>query len=321
MAFTTKRVKTQSLGEYLQALRKRTGFPVSEISKLAQVQPKYLEALEAGRYQDLPAAVYIKGFLKSLAKVYGADPGLLINQFQAEHKMAHNVEILTEPKPRLPVIIPRFVLNPKTLIIAGITFLGLASFGYLYFQVSSLSRPPRLDVLSPEKDVMVNSSLLLVQGKAEAGSSVSLNNQPIVADANGEFRENLSLAPGPNQLLIRAVNKFGKETVITRSVVLQEKEIAGSFTTSTTSAENLDFDKLTLEVVVGEQAVWVYLEADGSEKYSGIMLANSKKIVTASDKVMLTTGNAGHTRVILNGKDLGVLGREGEVVRDIEFTK
>ncbi|MBI4050559.1 MAG: DUF4115 domain-containing protein [Candidatus Doudnabacteria bacterium] len=315
MSFITKKVKTESLGEYLQVLRKRTGLPVSEISKVSQVQPRYLQALEEGRFQDLPAAVYIKGFLKSLAAVYRIDVNILLNQFAAEHEIAHNVETLKKPVPKLPITIPRFVLNPKTLTIAAVALLGFLSLGYLYFQISSLNRPPKLEVFSPERDVAVNSSLLLVKGETEPGSSVFLNNQPIVADANGEFRENLSLAPGPNQLVIKAINKFGQESAVSRSIVLNEKEIAGSSTVGSPLAAGLN-----LEVVIGEQATWIYLEADGIEKYSGTMLPNSRQTIKASDKIVLTTGNAGNTRVILDGKDLGTLGKEGEVVKDIEFT-
>lgn len=320
MNFTTKRVKTQTLGEYLASLRQKSGLPLSEIAKISQVQPKYLIALEQGFLERLPPPVYVKGFLKSLAKIYGVEPQILLQQYLAEHEIAHNVKILAESKPKLPVAIPRFILNPKTLTFGAVVLLGLLSFGYLYFQVSSLNRPPKLEVFSPEKDGIMNSSLLLVLGKAEPGSSVTLNNQPIIADANGEFRENLSLAPGSNQLVIRAVNKFGRETVLTRSIIYQEKEIAGVSTSSEASLADEVREGLTLEVIIGDQAAWIYLEADGVEKYSGTMLPNSRRLIEASERIVLTTGNAGYTRVILSGEDLGILGKEGEVIRDIEFT-
>ncbi|KKW29338.1 MAG: hypothetical protein UY73_C0022G0006, partial [Parcubacteria group bacterium GW2011_GWA2_52_8] len=45
-----------------------------------------------------------------------------------------------------------------------------------------------------------------------------------------------------------------------------------------------------------------------------------RRRITAKTKIVLTTGDAGSTRATLNGQDLGVLGKEGEVIRDIEFT-
>lgn len=318
MGFVTKKVKSQTLGEYLASCRERSTFSLPEVSLLTRIQPKYLSALEEGRLRDLPSEVYVKGFLRSLARVYRVEDKDFLDQFEDEIRISRNAELLPMDSTKPKFHFSRFVLSPKTLTISVAVLLGLVSLGYLYFQVSSLSRPPKLEVYSPEADGTVNSSLFLIRGQTEPGASISLNGQPIVVDVNGEFRENLSLGPGSNELVIKAVNKFGKETVVKRSLVLQEKEIAGSFTSEEGVLAN---GGLTLEIMIGSQVAWIYLEADGIEKYSGTMLPNARKTVTAKDSIILTTGNAGATRVFLDGKDLGILGKEGEVIRDVEFTK
>ena len=311
MSFITKRVKTQTLGEFLQFRRNRLGLSIAEIAKLTKIQPKYVVALEAGRLQDLPAPVYVKGFLKIFAEVYRTDSDWMLQEFLAEASIQGN---LAEEKPlrKESTEMPGFILSPKTLMIFGIGFLGVISLAYLYFQVSSLNRAPALEVFSPETDASVNSGLLVVSGKSEPGASVYLNNQPIVADTEGNFRENISLGPGANQLVVKAVNKFGQETTVIRSVIFSPKEIAGSFIASTSSS-------VTVEVRIGPGVAWVYLEADGVEQYAGTMLPNSSREVAAQSRVVLTTSNAGSTRVVWNGKDLGVLGKEAEVIRNIEF--
>lgn len=312
MSFTIKKVNTQTLGEGLVNCRNRLGLSLADVAKAAQVQPKYLLALEEGRFSDLPATVYIKGFLKSLAKLYHLEEGRLLAQFLTEYEIAGNTQLLTLKSEGNRFVTPRFILSPKTLTILTAALLGLLSLAYLYFQVNSLSRKPRLEIFSPAKDGNVSSGLLLVRGQTEPGATIFLNNQTLVVDAEGKFRENLSLAPGTNQLVIKAVNKFGQETILKRSIVFSEKEIAGSQATP---------HELRLEVVIEGSATWIYLEADGVEKYSGTMLPQARKTITAQDKVILTTGNAGSTRVVLNGSDLGILGQEGEVIRDIEFTR
>lgn len=318
MLFTTKKVNTQTLGEYLAVCRARVHMSVAEAAKFSQVQPKFVAALEAGRYKDLPAAVYVRGFLRSLARSYGVSEQLLLEQFGAESQISENLQKLQEAEQPSKFTLPRFVLSPRTLIILGAVALAILSLGYLYFQVSSLNRAPRLDVLSPGKDSTVSDSALVVSGRTDPDANVYLNNQQIVADANGEFHEDLSLGPGSNLLTIKAVNKFGKETTLTRSVLLQEKAIAGSFTSSSTPAQ---IQGLRLEVAVGPQSAWVHIEADGVEKFSGTMLPNSQQLITANDKIVLTTGNAGSTHLYFGGKDLGLVGKEGETVQDIEFTK
>ncbi len=316
MIFTTKKIKTQSLGEYLGACRARLRYTVEEAAAFTQVQPKYIEALEEGRFARLPAAVYVKGFLRSLARVYRVDERWLLEQFQSESEISRNVEIFVQP-----VRASRFgwtgvILTPKTLAVLGAVASGLLSFGYLYFQLSSINRLPELEIFSPAADGPVSESAIVVRGKTESGATLFLNNQAIVVDASGEFRENLSLGPGANQLLIKAVNKFGKETAVSRSIFLPEKEIAGSFTT-----DEEDLQKLVAEVMIGPESAWIRFAADGIELYAGTMLPNARTRITAQDRILLTTGNAGSTRMVLNGKDLGVLGKAGEVIRDIEFTK
>lgn len=329
MTFTTKKVNTQDLGEYLEACRQKSGLSLPEVAKVTQVQPKYIIALEQGRFRDLPAAVYVKGFLASLAKIYRLDSGSIYKQFLTEQGIARNLAI-AEPEKQKKSPISLFVVSPKTLTILGAAILGLSSLTYLYFQVSSLKRPPSLEVFYPEADGTVNSSLFLVRGKTEPGASVYLNNQAIVVDATGNFRENLSLGPGTNQLVIRAVNKFDKETIISRSILLAEKDIAGSFTeaydtsgeVATSTPENMEQTGLTLEILIGPEAAWIHIETDGGrEEYSGTMLKGASRKIVAENKIVVTTGNAGSTRISLNDKDLGILGKEGEIIRDLEFTK
>jgi cytoskeletal protein RodZ len=314
--FTTKQVETKTLGEYLLASRNRSHLSIGEAAKFSQVQPKYILALEEGRFKDLPAQVYVKGFLRSLARIYRIDSSSVTQQFENELEISRNAQLLIESSPKPRFVFPHFVFSPKTLTISGLVILGLVSFGYLYFQISSLKRPPSLKIFSPIADGTVDSSLVQVRGKTEPGASVTLNNQPIVVDASGEFGENISLGPGANQLVIKAKNKFGQETTQTHSLVYQEKNIAGSFTTNQTDAANV-----SLEILVGPGAAWVDVNADGKQVYSGTMLAGARQKFTALDKILLSTGNAGSTRVFLNGKDLGVLGKEKEVLREIEFGK
>jgi len=160
-----------------------------------------------------------------------------------------------------------------------------------------------------------------MMARTEAGATVYLNNQLVVVDVNGEFRENLSLAPGTNTLVIKAVSKFEKETVVTRSIVIPEKQIAGAFDPEMPTTTPETIREVQLELVVGPQAAWVSIQVDGQEEFTGTMLAGSSRAVRASSSVRISTGNAGSTKVILSGQDIGLMGKEGEMLRDVEFTK
>lgn len=314
--FTVKPVKTQTLGEYLVSCREHLGLSREEIARIAKIQPKYVAALESGNYSELPPAVYVKGFLKSLAEIYHANEQSIMQQFEAERGLVENLQIIEKPE-KIPLVSP-FVLSPRTLAVAAVALVGLASLSYLYFQVSSLGRPPKLVLEFPLASGPVESSLMVVAGLTEPGSSVYLNSQAIVVDANGQFWENLSLGPGSNQIVIKSVNKFGRESVLTRSIFLAPKEIVGIQGATTTAAMT---EGINFEIVVGPRDSRVEIEVDGRDEYSGTMSPGSARKFNARERVVLSTGDAGSTRVILNGKDLGFLGQDGETLRDLEFTK
>ncbi len=316
MAFKTKPVKIQTLGEALVAARNHLGVSVQEISKLAKIPLKYLEAMEQGDYAQLPSNVYVKGFLKTLSRVYQTDERSLISLFEAERGLEENIK--TRPE-KLRVAVPSFVFSPRTAAVGAIALAGILSLSYLYFQISSVKKPPHLEVFSPEQDGPVETSLIVVAGKTEAGAGVFLNNQPVVVDVNGEFRENLSLAPGTNHLVIKAVSKFDKETVVTRQVVIPEKQIAGAFDAQSTSTAEV-LDVIELEIRVGPEASWISVHSDGREEFIGTMLAGSARIVRGKN-VKISTSNGGSTQVIMDGRDLGIMGKQGETLKDVAFSK
>ncbi len=319
MKFQTKPIKTRTLGEYLCSLREHLGLSIAEISKIAKIPPKYISNLEQGEYTELPATVYIKGFLKTLSEFYHVEHRGLLDLFDQEKKLSDQLDT-TPDDAKSRTKIPRFVFSPRTLAISGAALLGLASIGYLYFQLSSVRKPPLLEVFSPRNNAQVDSSFLVLDGRAEPGASVYLNNQPVAVEASGKFRENLSLAPGANQIVIKAVNKFDKETVIVRQISIPEKQIAGVQVGATSTPSSTDTDEITLELLIGPNSSWVSIEVDSQDVFTGTMLPGSSREVRGKF-VRLSTTNAGSVRVMVNGKDLGVLGKDKETLRGIEFVK
>jgi hypothetical protein len=164
-------------------------------------------------------------------------------------------------------------------------------------------------VTEPAADLSVNGNSVVVSGKGEIGADVFINNQAVLTDTQGLFTENLLLSSGLNVVEISEKNKFGKVSKITRQITSQNT----NSTPATPEAVNLT-------VNIGPSSAWVYLEADGVVVQRGTMLSGSSKIVTAKNEIVLTSADAGSTQVVYNNKDLGKLGREGEVIRNVQFS-
>jgi hypothetical protein len=301
--FKKKEVRIDTLGSYLAQIRDQLNFDIKTVSILTQIKPKYLESLEKGDWDSLPSDVYIRGFVKTLARVYNLDEHALIEQYEKEHGFTPKVQtkrIETKYK---------FNFTPKTVIVLVSLFLGVAAVGYVANQIRSVLAPPVLELSEPGEDVTIQGNTLVLSGRAEIGADVTINDQIVLTDKNGQFNESLILSPGVNVIEILARNKFNRESKVTRRVNAE----------STATAVNLPSAPVIVTIEVGPESAWIYLEADGVVVQRGTMLPGSKKVVTAAEEVLLTSANAGATKVNYNGQDLGLLGRSGEVIRNVEF--
>jgi cytoskeletal protein RodZ len=66
------------VGRFLREAREAKGVPLEDIARSTRVSRSYLEALELERWADLPAPVFVKGFIRSYCQALGipADPPL-----------------------------------------------------------------------------------------------------------------------------------------------------------------------------------------------------------------------------------------------------
>lgn len=86
------------IGYALRLERERRGLSVLEVSRISRVPLKSLEALEEGRFDNLPGDVFSRGFLRSYARVLQVEPTPLLEAF--DHLRGPTVEA------PLPVVSP-----------------------------------------------------------------------------------------------------------------------------------------------------------------------------------------------------------------------
>lgn len=77
-------VRPERLGARLRAARERAGLELSELAHRTHVRRAYLEALEEGRYADLPEDVYTRNFVRLHAQTVGLDPAPLLDLYAHE---------------------------------------------------------------------------------------------------------------------------------------------------------------------------------------------------------------------------------------------
>ena len=76
---------TEYDGQRLQRVRVRRGIEIDEIAGVTKVNPTYLRFIEEERFDDLPAAVYVRGFLKCYARCIGLDPDRVAQSYMRRY--------------------------------------------------------------------------------------------------------------------------------------------------------------------------------------------------------------------------------------------
>src|SRR4051812_22727820 len=64
-----------SLALWLRAGRAERKLTLDDVARVTKIQPRILEKIEAGNLEGLPAAVFVRGFVKSFARCVGLDEG------------------------------------------------------------------------------------------------------------------------------------------------------------------------------------------------------------------------------------------------------
>lgn len=113
-------------------------------------------------------------------------------------------------------------LNLKKLLkIAAFVTVFCIITGYSYYQSRNLMAGPKLEIESPVDGSTLASSTVLVTGKTQNISYITINGRQIFTDENGDFSMNILLLKGYNTVTVSAKDKFGRS--INKSIQLVYK--------------------------------------------------------------------------------------------------
>ena len=68
---------------------------------------------------------------------------------------------------------------------------------------------------------VLSSSTILVLGKTDPNSTITVNDEPVSVNSDGTFKKEITGFPGKTTITVRAVNRFGKQTLLDRHVIIK----------------------------------------------------------------------------------------------------
>ncbi len=80
------------MAEQLRHAREAKGLALAEVVELTQLKTDQVQALEGGRYEEFAAPAYVRGFVRSYAKMLKLDTEALLNQLNVEMGQASGTQ-------------------------------------------------------------------------------------------------------------------------------------------------------------------------------------------------------------------------------------
>jgi cytoskeleton protein RodZ len=271
-----------SIGETLRSERMRRNLELDRISKELKISTRLLEAMEVDRFDKLPGGVFTKSFVKQYARYLGLD----------DQEMAASLERMLNPpsvSPEAPDVNPH-VKPHASVDIALPRVKNWVSVGD--------SRSPWTSSLKSLALVVV---VVLLCAAVYSWSQRAP--RPVQVASKAPVADKAAAAP----VVAPTPSSTPTSSAIVKPAALPD---AGSA------------ERLAAPVRVqltADEPVWVQATTDGKHAFSGTIETHGSQIIEANDRVILKLGNAGGVRVELNGKPVGPLGDQGQVLR-VQFT-
>ena len=108
----------------LRQARLKAGVELQDVAKALRIQHAHLEALEEGRFADLPGNTYAVGFLRSYSEFLGLDPEDMIRRYKQESVSGGFQSPLSFPVPSKEGRAPKPWLILAVLVLAGVAYGG-----------------------------------------------------------------------------------------------------------------------------------------------------------------------------------------------------
>ena len=206
------------VGSRLQKLRQKYNVTLTELSKKTKINREHLQMMEDCHFKKLKMApIYQKNFVRKYVEALGVNPEPFIKQFIIE-------EMIENKKNKHPHKIIKFKYSnflPSIIRYGLIIIIALSLIGYLGWQVKQIIEPPNLIIYTPQEGNITKEKQLIVKGKTDKTTSLTINGQDVGHTETGNFEATLDLTNGVNTITITAKKRHGKTTTEVRHIILK----------------------------------------------------------------------------------------------------
>ncbi len=325
-----------SVGSLLRSERERRNLTVDDVAANLRIRRALIDAIEHGRFKELPGAPYAVGFVKTYAEFLDLDREEVIRRFKSEAEGIESVKELHFPKPLSESRLPGGVLLLMSAVIAA--------GAYIFWNFQSAderAQAPRVAAL-PERLAPLAAPLPSPQpapAVATAPAVAPAEAEPVSAPAAAEpasapASTAASADPPPVQDLAVAAPSSPTPASSAAPTPSAAAPSPASAAPSTPASEAAAIPTAPSEaayqprvygdpgphrVVIRATAdSWIQVrDTSGSVIFTRVMRPGDAFNVPSRAGLSLYTGSAGALEITVDGKVVPSIGQHGAVRRDV----
>lgn len=291
---TTSYEKPCDFGHYLQLNRKSKGKSLEEVSAVTKIPVSLLKQLEEQDLTNLPAPVFVKGFVRAYAAAVGADVEDALQRFDSCRAMTQpDQQTVVEEKATSSRYWPRSLL--AVVLLAALISVTLLFFGIMN---TSVNKTAPIDPIDQDEIKPV---------QVDAAPETPSANLPEVKNQTNAVPEILEK---DTPAVIEPPNDVQTPDMEATEQALSIDDPVVDATADAVITPQLSW---TLHIRAIEPT-WMTVSADGGPAVEMSLKPDEVVRFKASDHFKLFIGNAGGIFLTLNDRSIGVPGNSGQVI-------
>ena len=307
----------EDFGSYLKSERELRGVTLDELHSKTKIPVRYLEALEKNQFDELPEEVFIRGYIRSVSNVIGAQEDEILSTYMDMHKIScltdtsdQSTSNIKHPKFGTQFI---FLLGISVLILLGIVF-------GINILIENFNNDPTESTIAEfsktQEEIKEESPLNLPAINSEINnisSGLTIPNSPFKTLTTGP---KIPIEESPNTIATKPVTDFenlsstvNSENPYKKLIPSGASDIYGKQNTvfaSSSANEKIFPLKLSIRF---KGDMWFNISVDDSPVESFVVSKESHKIFYGNKQYLLNLGNKNLIELTLNGKLISIPNR------------
>jgi len=316
----------EDFGAFLHEQRTLRGVSLEDIADSTRIPLRHLEALEENRFDDLPAEVFIKGYLRSFAEAAGLDSAELLTAYDSAVGKIRQEERARQWASAAKKEKEQAFFKAKIVGVTAVVGVALLSW-WAWTAIHQKAAPPVSEIL-PTPETSINKEVTIIPKEAVGETPVpSTGPVPGTGPQTGVSPEPSEAGLGTAHPLDETEALDGEEG--TETGVLAENKISDSEkgviindlkdqSVPTGQATRVTpFQGLSLEIRASEKA-WFRLMIDHIREREFTLQSGEKIVIHAEKEIQADIGNRRGSEFYVNGKAYSPPGNNN-VIRKFTF--